>query len=201
MNICKIDGCDKRVKGHGYCNAHHIRLRRYGNPLGHAVRKTVEERFWPKVDQSSGPTGCWLWTAAISEDDGYGRLGIDGQGRLAHRISYELATGRKIEAGVDIDHICFNRICVNPSHLRPVTRKQNNEHRAGPNLNSKTGVRGVFPYRGHYRVEIGHNRARVHVGTFHSLEEAAEAARLKRIELFTHNDVDRAESTTNTRRP
>lgn len=189
MNICSITGCDSRVRAHGYCNAHSIRLRRYGDPLGRGG-KTLEERFWPKVDTSRGPDRCWPWLATYHPDDGYGRIGIAGRSHLAHRVSYRLAFG-PVDADVEIDHTCFNRLCVNPAHLRPVTHKQNNENRRCANSNSKTGVRGVFPYRRGYRAEVRHNRKGIHVGVFATIEEAAEAVRLKRLELFTHNDHDR----------
>ncbi|OMC07085.1 HNH endonuclease [Mycolicibacterium fortuitum] len=190
MNLCKIDGCGKPVRGHGLCNAHHIRLRRYGDPLGQGG-KTLEERFWPKVDASGGPSQCWHWTAAFDKDDGYGRFTIAGRSHLAHRVSFSLAFG-PVGSDVEIDHTCFTRLCVNPKHLRPVTHKQNNENRRSANRNSKTGVRGVFPCRGGYRAEVRHHRTTIHVGIFPTLDEAAEAVRLRRIELFTHNDVDRA---------
>ena len=95
-----------------------------------------------------------------------------------------------------IDHICHNRACVNPDHLRAVTPKQNNENRAGANPNSKSGVRGV-----HWRKDCGKWQVTIHAGPkmhhcgyFDDLDEAAEVARLKRLELFTHNDSDRRAS-------
>ena len=82
---------------------------------------------------------------------------------------------------------------MNPDHLRAVTPKQNNENRAGASPRSKSGVRGV-----HWREDCQKWQALVHagpkmhhVGYFDDLAEAGEAARLKRNELFTHNDKDR----------
>jgi len=47
-----------------------------------------------------------------------------GKNKVAHRISYELLKG-DIPEGLDLDHLCRNRGCVNPDHLEPVTRKEN----------------------------------------------------------------------------
>jgi hypothetical protein len=91
-----------------------------------------------------------------------------------------------------IDHRCRNRACVNPSHLRPVTYKQNGENRSKASRNT-TGVRNVYLIKdGVYRVTVGHNKGYVNGGRFHTLEEAAEAARQLRLSLFTHNDADRS---------
>lgn len=64
-------------------------------------------------------TGCWLWLGAVS--NGYGRaLG----GKLAHRLMYEREVGA-VPDGLDLDHLCRVRSCVNPAHLEPVTRREN----------------------------------------------------------------------------
>lgn len=39
-------------------------------------------------------------------------------------MAYELYVG-KIPEGLQIDHLCRNRVCVNPDHLEPVTRRVN----------------------------------------------------------------------------
>lgn len=69
--------------------------------------------------------GCWEWTAARAPN-GYGRVGIKGERRTAqaHRYIYELSRG-PVPEGLDLDHLCRNRACVNPDHLEPVTRQVN----------------------------------------------------------------------------
>lgn len=84
---------------------------------------TLEERFWPKVDTSAGPDGCWPWRASLNMH-GYGQFTIDGCVVMAHRIAYRLVVG-PIPTGMDLDHLCRVRQCVNPAHLDPVTRAVN----------------------------------------------------------------------------
>jgi hypothetical protein len=55
---------------------------------------------------------------------GYGACYVDGKQRPAHCRSYELLRG-DIPEGMDLDHLCRNRLCVNPDHLEPVTRREN----------------------------------------------------------------------------
>ena len=88
-------------------------------------------RFWAKVDKTSDPGGCWLWTAALS-GVGYGVIGFGPRGSnqifLAHRVAYAIVIG-SIPDGMTLDHVwdrgCRNRHCVNPAHLEPVTQLQN----------------------------------------------------------------------------
>lgn len=89
------------------------------------MRKSEAERFWSKVDKSGD---CWEWTAYKLQ--GYGRFGVGGApkngGRIvyAHRWSYEALVG-PIPDGLQLDHLCRNRGCVNPDHLEPVTSREN----------------------------------------------------------------------------
>lgn len=90
-------------------------------------------RFWRKVDQSAGPAGCWLWTGAVNSrtSRGYGVAWAGDRIQLAHRVAYELVIG-PIPDDADIDHLCRNRLCVNPAHLEPVTHRENVLRGEGP---------------------------------------------------------------------
>ncbi len=88
------------------------------------MRKTrpALDRFHEKyvVDDE---TGCWVWTAARGRD-GYGRLWVDGKSVLAHRFAYDQFVG-PIPDGLVLDHLCRNRACCNPEHLRVCTHREN----------------------------------------------------------------------------
>jgi hypothetical protein len=85
--------------------------------------KTAAQRFWPKV-QGGDVTTCWIWTASRTRS-GYGRFSISaGKWMTAHRWAYE-ALIAPVPDGLDLDHLCRTRACINPWHLDPVTRKVN----------------------------------------------------------------------------
>lgn len=89
------------------------------------TRKTLEQRFWQKVDRR-GPGECWPWTGA-KNGHGYGvlRLPEDGGIALAHRVSLVLA-GRD-PGDLLARHGCDTPSCVNPAHLRPGTAQDNSD--------------------------------------------------------------------------
>mgnify|MGYP000393835196 CR=1 FL=1 len=95
------------------------------------------ERLLRRVDRASN--GCWHWTGIISSD-GYARTGyLNRPGSQAHRVMYQLMTGRPLPPGqiITIDHVCHNedpgcpggpcmhRRCINPEHLVAKTMRDN----------------------------------------------------------------------------
>lgn len=147
---------------------------------------TVQERFWVKVDKSGD---CWVWTAFTHK--GYGQF-RDGGKVKAHRYSWALENG-PIPAGMQVDHRCLNRSCVRPSHLRLVVGKENAENRSGANNGSKSGVRGVgwHPSSGKWEAKVVSHGVCYYLGHFADIEQARLAVTAKRLELFTHNELDR----------
>lgn len=88
-----------------------------------AAWKHEIERFWAFV--SPEPTsGCWIWTGGL-QSKGYGFFcRADASMVLAHRYMFELERG-PIAPGMQLDHVCCMKWCVNPAHLDQVTGAEN----------------------------------------------------------------------------
>ena len=185
--VCSVEGCERPHRAKGLCNTHYRRNKRTGTTDARLKDETIV-RFWSHIDQSDG---CWNWTSYIT-DGGYGRFFDGDKAVAAHRFYYQLQVC-DIPDGLEIDHICHNRRCVRPDHLRAVTRKENQEHRVHSNSNSRSGVRGVHWHNAQSRwvATVGHHHRRITVGYFDTIDEAEAAVIAKRKELFTHNDADR----------
>lgn len=90
-------------------------------------------------------TGCVEWTGTLS-DDGYGKAVVGYRAharpvrRYAHVVSFEMWRGA-VPTGLELDHTCRNRRCINPDHLEPVTRKVNVRRGALPHLMRDPGFR------------------------------------------------------------
>jgi hypothetical protein len=80
------------------------------------------ERFWSRVAKGAAHE-CWVWTGA-QFNGGYGRFKAAGRDTVAHRWSYEMVNG-PVPNGLQLDHLCRNRLCVNPAHLEAVTARTN----------------------------------------------------------------------------
>ena len=107
----------RNCRRRGYVRGEPCRFR-----MGHwakAVRKpdyVVEDRGYS--------TPCWVWDKVLNSG-GYGQAYVPGVGMcLAYKVYFERIHG-PVPQGLQLDHLCRVRACVNPDHLEPVTRLEN----------------------------------------------------------------------------
>lgn len=84
----------------------------------------LQDRFLRFVERQEG---CWVWKGAKGggrDRPRYGVFGVGGKLKYAHRVSHQIFKG-PIPHGKEIDHLCRNTFCVNPSHLEIVTAEEN----------------------------------------------------------------------------
>lgn len=113
---CLVERCDRRAQKRGMCHRHYEFWRRHGEVP--TLRDDLG-RFLALTDKTPE---CWNWKGATLR--GYGRFRYFGHYIQAHRAAWLLLVG-PIPESLELDHLCRNRSCVNPSHLEPVTGREN----------------------------------------------------------------------------
>ena len=180
---CSAEDCDRAGRiTRGYCNMHYQRFLKYGDPhAGIAKYATWQEALQKRIRHEGD---CIIWTGSGNQW-GYGRVNVGGgKSRVVHHLAWGQAKG-PIPEGKELDHICFNRACINVAHLRPVTKSENARHRRGAQPNSKSGVRNVHAYSGgRWYVRLKVDGKHRNFGVFDTVEEAAKVAAEARREVF-----------------
>ena len=141
---------------------------------------------------------CLIWMGA-RHPRGYGRV-WDGERRRTaypHRWAMEEILGRELSRDELVDHICHTPPCLEPSHLRVCTSRQNAQNRSGPQRNGTSGFRGVTwsKVQGKWVAQVQCGNRNHRGGVYDTAEQAADAARALRLKLFTHSDADRIAAT------
>ena len=122
--VCSIPECKNLAGARGWCHKHYQQGWTAGGKAitrkGHSL-----DRLLSCI--TILPSGCWEWNGA-KDRYGYGhlRLPVSEGGRYcgAYRAVYERFIGR-VPEGMELDHLCRNPSCVNPTHLEPVTHHVN----------------------------------------------------------------------------
>lgn len=83
------------------------------------MRGPLRDRVLAKIRYENG---CWTFTGRLN--GGYAWISVEGTPRYAHRVMWELKNG-PVSIGLELDHLCRNRACVNPDHLELVTHEVN----------------------------------------------------------------------------
>lgn len=201
---CSFPSCDRVTKGKGLCPGHYhqqwrgeelkpLRVQRGRSKYGSSKNRVpVKTRLLSHVTRDES-MGCLLWNKAISVH-GYGVLNIkETDSSHVHRTSYETFIG-PIPRGRVVDHICGVRNCIEPSHLRAVTKTQNAQYHPGiaAGTIAASGHMGV-----HYNESSGYWQAKFYldgkcefVGSYDTVEDAAFAVRARRAEICDMGDPE-----------
>ena len=116
------------------------------------VSEDIEVRFFDKVIM--WPSGCWMWTGAFGGKMQYGCFWQGEKNELAHRWSYKRFVG-PLTYKDESHHMCENSRCVNPYHLKIMTRA---EHSKTKNYRNVSHCPKGHPYAGDNLIVVNRNR-------------------------------------------
>lgn len=126
--LCKIDGCGKPVKARGWCGAHYTRWYNHGDPTSgrEAASSAGEPIAFIAKAIDTDTDDCVVWPFS-KNDQGYGRLWIDGELCRAHRVVCAAVHGEPPTPEHHAAHLCGKGHlgCINHRHLAWKTKTEN----------------------------------------------------------------------------
>ena len=194
-NICKVDGCNKLVHGHGYCRMHLDRLKKYGDPTHRTQRDPNEivmyDDYAEIVLYDINNEECARTMIDLDDVDKVKDIKwcLSGEGYAGNSHNKSIGLLHRFimncPDGMIVDHWNHNKLDNRKSNLRICTNLENNWNQE-TYRNNTSGFKGVHCQEkdGRYRAYISHKEERINLGTFHTAELAAMAYDLKAIELY-----------------
>lgn len=136
--ICSIPDCGKPLKARGWCNAHHRRWMRYGDPNAGTTQQGAPLKFIDRVLSSPAVEGCIDWPFATLPT-GYGHLWVDGVDIVASRYVCQRVHGDAPTPEHDAAHSCGRGKmgCINPTHVSWKTRSENEGDKIAHGTNNR----------------------------------------------------------------
>lgn len=123
------------------------------------MHQDIKQKLFDRIEFSDN---CWNWLGYVHPKDGYGRFRrrIKTYDEMAHRLVYELFNNVQIDKNMTIDHLCLNKLCVNPKHLEIVTRGENSRRARLTDSTYTKELRRKNGFKGGYTgdtCKLGHN--------------------------------------------
>lgn len=118
---CSFAGCVNNQLAKKLCGAH-WRQQSLGKELTVLSNQIpILDRLYKTITKTEY---CWEWTGRVSGKNGYPQISLSGRQVMAHRVIFEELI-RPLIPGETIDHLCRNRVCVNPEHLEAIPLRDN----------------------------------------------------------------------------
>ena len=184
-STCIVENCNKPSRARKMCVKHYNRFMVHGTTESKTPRHaTPEDAFAARTRLVD--SGCIEWTGAKS--CGYGNIWVDGRNTKAHRYAWERING-PIPEGLLIDHMCFNRACVNVEHLRLATQGENQQNLQGARAKGSSGIRGVYFHKltNKWQAQIQVSGKPYYGGLHATRDEAARVAEALRAKYMPYS--------------
>lgn len=182
---CSFPDCGKKYMAKGLCIGHYAQQRKGQRlrPLWEGPTLSERLKAYSKVDRD-----CFVWTGYLGRG-GYGQITWHGQRWYAHRAAYFVEHG-EIPDGLQVNHICGNRACINVAHLELVNHYQNTQYLTRLTRRNTSGYRGVSFNKGEgrYKAQVVADGVSHFLGYCDSAKEAAKVAAEGRARLHSVPD-------------